>query len=624
MKVRTIFLFHKIIVMKTIKMLFAVIIAISILSSCRKDSITTDLETIPPIPEVNIEATFNGFVSDVNGEPILGASVKILNQMAETNELGFFEIKGLVNEEFAVLAVEKYGYFSQYKTLIPSKTAKNRTRIQLVERTSSGSFSAASGATISIDGASKVSFQANSIVDESGNIYNGTVHVYAFFIDPTGDNVEQIMPGNLMGINTENELNILQSFGMLNVELEGQNRQKLNINKAATLEVAVPTALSMDAPSEIPLSYFNETSGLWVEEGSAMLENGKYIGTVNHFSLWNCDMSFDFTFVNGRILDDRGLPFLRVRMTDLSTGSSFITWTYGDGFFSGAVPRDVDILLEVLGVCGEEVLFSTDIGPFSTMTANLGTFNISNTSNLALISGTLVDCNQMPITEGQVYFHFPHQFYIEQVLTDASGNFSALLPACEGDDIDVKAANTLNGLISQSSTITMTGDNIDMGAIEVCTDVSPMLGSVVFNFGGEQKVFDNCTLVISEFDSAAVNAKQYFFRYYEVLPASNDTLVYSMIVEDSNGDLNNPDWEPIVIEFAIPSSADNELYYSYAPIYHEDVASINVLQAADNSGDIMQLSLENITVGIGLNDPNGENTYESFEGSSMVITAVLQ
>ena len=130
---------------------------------------TIEIEVNPPVPETNVETTLDGFITDRDGTPIIEATVKILNNITTTNELGFFEITGLVNSDFAVIEVEKSGYFKQYETLKPTKTAINRTRIQLTERNSSGTLSASTGGTITIQQGSSVEFQPNSFIDENGN-----------------------------------------------------------------------------------------------------------------------------------------------------------------------------------------------------------------------------------------------------------------------------------------------------------------------------------------------------------------------------------------------------------------------------------------------------------------------
>lgn len=602
--------------MKTFKILLALLISITIITSCRKDSLTTDIDMNPPIPNINIETTLNGFVTDRSGVPIEDAVVSILNNNTVTNELGYFEIKGLVNEKFAVIKVEKFGFFNQIETLKPSKTAINRTRIQLTERVISNTLSSQTGGTVSINQSSSVEFQPNSFIDKDGNTYSGNVNIYTFFIDPTDENIDQIMPGNLMAINTENELNVLQSFGMINVELEGENGEKLNIDKPATINVNVPPSIVNNAPTEIPLWYFDEADGLWKEEGSATLQNGNYIGEVNHFTFWNCDVPNSVTLVSGQLFNSKGISLTRVRITDLSTGTSFTDWTDSQGFFEGGVPKNVNLLLEVLGFCGNNVIFSANIGPFTEDVVDLGIFNISNNANTSLVTGTLVDCNMVPIIDGIVYINLSNQNFTQTATVDASGNFSALIPTCNNEDIEVRGFNLADQLVSQP-VIVAPSNAIDIGLLEVCTNVSATLGSVIINAGGEQIIFDNCTVTESDNPDSVF----YYFQYYDALPNGVDSTYYQWAFYDDNNDLNNPDWQSF---FFYSPAPDDVLHYIYSITYQEGTTNVTINQEANNPGDLMQITFDNIKVNKRLKDPNNPNTLETFEGSSVTITAVLQ
>lgn len=95
--------------MKTFKILFSIFLTISIFSSCKKDSFTTDIDRNSSIPNINIRTTLNGFVTARNGSPLSDATINILDNTTQTNELGFFEIQGLVNEKFAVFKIQKKG-----------------------------------------------------------------------------------------------------------------------------------------------------------------------------------------------------------------------------------------------------------------------------------------------------------------------------------------------------------------------------------------------------------------------------------------------------------------------------------------------------------------------------------
>ena len=592
-------------------------------ASCKKDSLTTEVSPIVPQPQptTNIETILTGFITDRDGEAIADAEVSILNSMTQTDEFGFFEITGLVNDRFGIIKVEKLGYFSQFKTLTPSKNATSRTRIQLTEKGFPETLQANTGGEISVGQNSSVQFQPNSFVDEQGNTYNGTVSIYSFYIDPTDEDIDQFMPGNLMARNTQNQERILESYGMVNVELEGDGGQKLNINQPATLTVDIPNSISNNAPTEIPLWYFDEEKGLWIEEGNAVLQNGKYVGTVNHFTFWNCDVPSESTLIRGQVIDDRGVSILTIRVTNLSTGASFTTLTNSEGGFEFFVPRNVNLLLEVLGVCGTNVLFSENIGPYSEEEAEVGLLNVSSNTNFSLITGTLVACDQIPIANGSVFFNIPAYSFSQQATTNAAGEFSALIATCDLSEIEIRGVDAANDLVSDTETFAVSPE-IDAGLIEVCTSVAPTLGSVTITIDGVEKVFDNCTVSVQDPGNGTAS---YLFTYVESFGTmEGDTITYYLPIQDLNNDLSNPNWSSSVFFFWNPPSNADMLNYTQYTVRVESNSVITVNQAASNPGELLQITIDNCKINTRDYTAGAAGVLSSHPNSSISLTGVFQ
>jgi len=222
----------------------------------------------------------------------------------------------------------------------------------MLTQTFSTEFDAATGGSYAFDNADvQLTFPANAIKnDATGEAYTGTVFVAAQYLDPTSNNVFDQMPGNLQGINTENEEGALMTLGMTAVELQGAAGEKLNIAEGQTATVSVPAPAGVDnLPTEVPLWSFDETIGLWVEEGLAILENGVYTGEVSHFSFWNWDVyapSADFFAV---LEDENGIPIpnMVVQITSGTMGTGY-GYTDENGLVGGMVPADEVLTIELL------------------------------------------------------------------------------------------------------------------------------------------------------------------------------------------------------------------------------------------------------------------------------------
>ena len=146
-----------------------------------------------------------------------------------------------------------------------------------------------------------ISLPSNSVVNVATDApYTGTVNVAVHWIDPTAVDLDQIMPGDLRGIDETGSLKGLKTFGMTAVELTSASGELLQIasGKKATLTMPVPPALLSNAPSSIPLWYFDEINGLWKQDGTATKTGNTYVGDVSHFSFWNCDQPGDYVQLN--------------------------------------------------------------------------------------------------------------------------------------------------------------------------------------------------------------------------------------------------------------------------------------------------------------------------------------
>ena len=67
------------------------------------------------------------------------------------------------------------------------------------------------------------------------------------------------------------------------------NKLQLASGQPAILTFTIPDTLLSLAPASIPLWYFNDSSGRWIQQGTAVKQGNTYVGQVGHFTYWNCD-----------------------------------------------------------------------------------------------------------------------------------------------------------------------------------------------------------------------------------------------------------------------------------------------------------------------------------------------
>jgi len=329
--------------------MFVAIVAIAIVG-CKKDPKPDDSGNDGVMQPIALE----GKVMNTNGEPISGVQVTSGTAKATTDADGDFRFtEAQVVDKRAVIKFEKSGYFPLTRSGIKEKemylevvlVAKGNSDITLQEE-----FEAPKGATLKIGGM-KVALPASAIKTANGSDYNGTVKTDMIYLDPNNKNFSDMMPGgDLAGIRTGGNEEMLISYGMTNVSLTDDKGNPLQLKGDVPAEVTfpVPAGMEKDAPATMPLWHFDEQKGIWIEDGVATLQGGVYVGTVTHFSWVNCDYPEDVVTIKGLVVDCRDEPVAKIKVF---SGQTSIT-TNGKGEYSGAVPANtpVTITVEWLGV----------------------------------------------------------------------------------------------------------------------------------------------------------------------------------------------------------------------------------------------------------------------------------
>jgi hypothetical protein len=382
-----------------------------------------------------VTATITGRIIDHAGMPVKDAVVKAGTANTTTDINGVFSLKNVrIDKNTGFIKVEKPGFFQGSRTIVVHEGATNYVSIQLIQKNVSGTVSGNSNGTVTVANGGTIAFTAGSFINSTNNTaYTGTVSVSAFFLNPADGNFNEIMPGALRGINAQNEETGLQSFGMMAVELNGAAGEKLQLasGKPATITFPIPAGLLAQAPATIPLWSFNDTTGLWKQEGTATRQGNNYVGTVNHFSFWNCDAPFPVVDFKAVIKDQAGNPLypaiVQIRTTDDKISLYGYGCTDNNGMVSGQIPSGKMLELTVLSDRCRSVLHTQNIGPFSAK-ADIGTVTVNNiNAAVVTISGTAVNCSGGAVTNGFVDI-IMDGLHNHALVTN--GNFSISITRC--------------------------------------------------------------------------------------------------------------------------------------------------------------------------------------------------
>ena len=418
-----------------------------------------------------VQGNVTGKVIDNNNNAVAGATVKAGSNTTTTDTRGLFRFNNIQLDKYsAVITVEKAGFFKGYRVFSASANNTNFVKLKLVPKSLIGSIDAAAGGSVSLPDNSKITLPASGVVVRSNSqSYTGSVKVYAAVIDPASADISQIVPGSFQGTDANNYRVILQSFGMLAVELEGSSGEQLQISsgKTAKLRFTIPSSLRSTAPATIPLWSVDETTGLWKQEGSATKGSDYYEGDVSHFSFWNCDVSSQTVFLEMTIVTAEGpLSHVQVKLTR-PNGSSSYGYTDSSGHVGGQVPKNEALTLEVLNTCNQAI-YTQNVGPFIANT-NLGTITVTlSPLNTLQITGSAVNCSNQPVINGNVLVYFEGHLYNRPI---NNGNFSLTITRCSNSTGSVEIV-AVDNVANQQSSSPWTGSAstgiVNTGTISAC------------------------------------------------------------------------------------------------------------------------------------------------------------
>ena len=436
----------------------------------------------------SVNRNFQGLILDTSGNPVNNATVQIGNSSAQTSTSGSFLIVGaLVKERFAHVKVSKTGFISGSRVLVPT-SGDNRINIMLIPNTPTAIITSGANSEVSLPNGTKVKFDG-SFKDASDNAYSGNVQVSLYHLKPTNTYLSELMPGSLLASNASGEARVLETFGMLHVELTGSAGEKLNLANGHTAEISLDIDASQlgTSPTTIPLWSFDEANGIWEEEGTATRVGNKYIGTVSHFSWWNCDAPFPQCNLTVTVNNSANLPISNVKVAIRRPSQTYAVTgiTNTSGQVTGIIPANESLTIQILDFCGN-IIFTTTAGPFSVGSSNtLPTVTLSNSViSTVTINGSLRTCSDSNVTNGTVQLNNTSSTdYFGSIIQNVTnGSFSFVTNICgTSQQFELLGVDNTNLQITNPILFSATAPVTNIGVIATCTSTNEFITYQVDN-----------------------------------------------------------------------------------------------------------------------------------------------
>jgi len=284
------------------------------------------------------EKSITGRIVDERYEPIADATISVGNSSVKSDARGRFVLKNIkLSGENAVVTITKAGFWKNVQRVHFFNQNEAPLTAMLEPLKVTNRFDATKGATISERGFF-LTFPPNVIINEKGQTYQGMVHLSLKRSFPNEEGFGLRMPGgDFSAIDANGQEKILVSYGFMSAEMQTPGGEKLRLSGEATLEYYQPWEQNQTAPDSMPLWHFDETKGMWMEEGIARKVGPRYVGTVKHFSSWNCDVPAELATIKGKVVDchDNPIPFRIVRIGEITR------LTDSTGNFETFVPQGI-------------------------------------------------------------------------------------------------------------------------------------------------------------------------------------------------------------------------------------------------------------------------------------------
>lgn len=448
-------------------------------------------------PVVQPVGTVTGrVVSLANDAPVSGAAVKTETGTTTTAADGKFTVSAPVGDR-SIVRVEASGFAEAFPVARVTSGQTTSLGVKLVPIGVTETVSVTSGGTVSVPNSpARVTIPANGLVPVAGGTPAGSVNVSLTPINPAEE--PRVMPGGFNGIAAGGgSVQPLESGGAMQIDVRDSAGARYTLAPGTTATIRIPLRTqSANPPVTMPLWFFDDTAGVWREDGTATLQgtgaNRYYEGPVTRVTYWNADLVLDSIVVNGCVKDANGQPVANalVQTDGIDYTGTAVDVTAADGTFSVAMRKSSRAKLGLFEFDAQTfnlvpVSNTVNVGPSATeitlpncLVKQPGQLALTTT---ALPNGTIgVAYNQILVASGGVpgyvwSLNTGSNPLPDGVSLNPAGVISGTPTAAATTTITVKVTDSAGGTATKEFILTVTAPNVQVLAIT--TTVLP-LGTV--------------------------------------------------------------------------------------------------------------------------------------------------
>ncbi|MBI4556199.1 MAG: PKD domain-containing protein [Candidatus Hydrogenedentes bacterium] len=386
-----------------------------------------------------------GWVTDTGGSPLAGVMVtRNGGNAAYTDAQGLFQFPNLASASGVVVGFAKDGYTTDSQVVEVTPEQLTTVNSVLKQLGAPVSLVAEQGGEAQDITGNRIQLPPGAIVNSNKKAVTGEVSVQITALDVSNPNDLAAFPGNFTGISAgkDGEPVQLETFALADFSVT-QNGEPLDLADGATapIELALPPDTKLTDGEEVPLWSFDETQGVWIQNGVGVVgpaSDGSglaYFAEVPHLSWWNCDRPLSEKHcLIGRVVDADRKPVVGAQVHGVGVdynGTSYAV-TDANGQYCIDVKRGSQVRLDVTLPGGAVVVRSLLVN-VSAEPASCATGVCTPVEDLvaefdSCVSGYVKDHLGNPIAEAIVYSSGG-----SQAVTDENGYFCMEAPG----DVDL-------------------------------------------------------------------------------------------------------------------------------------------------------------------------------------------
>ncbi len=450
--------------------------------SCSKEHDMTHIEEEPftPITKLEIESLIISVGEDI---PF---SCTIDNQTYTSLGGGTLLLKNIsLERQGNSVLVQSDGYFDEIRYVIPRlgahmhlEVALSRLKLNAGYCRELDGFNAKEGGRISgfsID----IDIEPNVIVDESGEIFEGEVNVFAcnVFDGAYVSNIRRF-PHNQY---VENGVSKNQNIGGgLNIVLldNSDNRLYLKKGMTANLQFKVQSAEQLGIPDKMDMMYYDFDNDDWKDMGTVEKEGEYWSGTVNNLGLIVWGTTYETRVAKIKLMTDEGVvvPNKYVWLfTELSTPHS-LAFSDDEGYIKINVPIGAEFWMRTLELNGANVVKSQEyeiVGNGQEDIIELEDF-VLNSEFYQIYNGNVIDCDDKVVSNSAIIMEgfsvsFNKPSFLNYIFSNDVGEFNFAQTKTNVNPFKMKAFNFETDQISPENNVFNFEENIvDFGSLLLC------------------------------------------------------------------------------------------------------------------------------------------------------------